>query len=162
MPFIYSCAMEKYQELRERAFKNLQTADHMLTMTYPLVQDQKLLIAVLDNIFLALTNAMGAILHYERLNKNIPPFQDNFDSKFNMFRQRCVPKFNIGSDNILFIQEIKELMLEHKRSPVEFARKDSFVICSAGYNLRSINTQKLKEYIKKTKEILETAQSIVV
>ena len=36
--------MEKFQEAREKARRNLQIADHMLYMTYGLVQDPKLLL----------------------------------------------------------------------------------------------------------------------
>jgi hypothetical protein len=57
--------MEKFQELREVAKKKLQLADHILTMTYPIVNDSKLLLAVVENMFLALTNAMGSVLYYE-------------------------------------------------------------------------------------------------
>jgi len=70
--------MEKFQELRELSKKRIRVADHMLTMTYPLVQDSKLLLAVVENIFLALTYIMGSVLHYERTFKRIPLFQDDF------------------------------------------------------------------------------------
>ena len=54
--------MEKYEELRDMARKKIQIADHMLTMTYPMIKDPKLLLAVMENIFLALTNSIAASL----------------------------------------------------------------------------------------------------
>src|SRR3989338_261446 len=90
--------MEKFQESRERARRNIQLADHMLTQTYPLVKDPKLLLAVIENIFLALTNAMASVLYYERLFKRIPPFHDNFESKFYLFKMKTAMKYNIGPD----------------------------------------------------------------
>ncbi|MCP3682530.1 MAG: hypothetical protein GY861_07545, partial [bacterium] len=47
--------MEKFQEAREKARKNINVADHMFCMTYPLVKDNRLLLAILENIFLGFT-----------------------------------------------------------------------------------------------------------
>src|SRR3989338_8825470 len=108
--------MEKFQELRDVAKKKIYLADYMLTQTYPLIQDTKLLLAVMENIFLALTNAMGSILYYERLFKRIPPFHDNFDSKFNMFRAKIVDNHNIEKEHVKFIQDVKDIIIAHKKS----------------------------------------------
>ena len=64
--------MEKYEEIRDKAIKNIKIADHMLTQTYPLVKDPRLLLTVLENVFLSLTNAIGALLYFERLYKRVP------------------------------------------------------------------------------------------
>src|SRR3989338_5812338 len=112
--------MEKYEELMDIARKRVQVADHMLTMTYPLVKDPKLLLAVMENIFLALTNSIGALLHYERIYKRVPPFQDTFASKFNLFQNKCSQRYSIDNEHLMMIQEIKDMILQHKKSPVEF------------------------------------------
>lgn len=153
--------MERFQELREQAKKKTQVADHMLTMTYPLVQDSKLLLAIMQNIFLALTYAVGSILHYERTFKKIPPFQDNFSSKFNMFRAKIVDKYKINSDYVDFIQDVKDIILQHKQSPVEFVRKDRFVICSDDYKMKTISIENMREYLNKTKSFIALASTIV-
>ena len=153
--------MEKFQELKEAAKKRLRIADHMLTQTYPLVQDPKLLLAVMENIFLALTNSMGSVLYYERLFKKIPPFQDNFASKFRMFREKCADKYRINRDQLAFIQDVKNIILEHKKSPVEFVRKDQFVICNGSYRTHTISVNELKDYITKSKSFLRHTEDIV-
>ena len=153
--------MEKFQQLREESKKKLKIADHMLIMTYPLVQDTKLLLAVMQNIFLSLTYAMGSILHYERSFKTIPPFQDNFSSKFNMFRAKIVDKYKIDKDYVKFIEEVKDIIVQHKQSPVEFVRKDRFVICSDNYNMKTISIETMKEYLNKTKSFIAIASGIV-
>lgn len=143
--------MERFQELREAAKKKVHLADHILTQTYPLVKDTKLLLVVIENIFLALTNAIGSLLYYERLFKRIPPFQDTFSSKFNMFRAKCVDRYKIDKELVLFIQGVKDIILEHKKSPVEFVRKDRFVICSDNYSMKTLSVEQIKEYLSKTK-----------
>ncbi|MBS3098364.1 hypothetical protein J4209_06235 [Candidatus Woesearchaeota archaeon] len=153
--------MEKFQELRDVAKKKIYLADYMLTQTYPLIQDTRLLLAVLENIFLALTNAMGSVLYYERLFKRIPPFHDNFDSKFNMFRANVVDKYKVKGEHINLIQHIKDVIVEHKKSPVEFTRKDMFVICSDDYRMKTVSVEDIKKYVIRAKSFIEETSNIV-
>ncbi|MBL7054443.1 hypothetical protein ISS05_01655 [Candidatus Woesearchaeota archaeon] len=152
--------MEKFQELREIAKKKLQLADHILTMTYPIVNDGRLLLAVMENIFLALTNAMGSVLYYERLFKRVPPFHDNFSSKFNLFKEYAEKK-KVNEEYLKLIQNTKSIIVKHKTSPVEFARKDQFVICNGSYKTHTISVNELKDYIAKAKSFLRQTQDIV-
>lgn len=154
--------MEKFQELRESAKKKIGVADHMLTQTYPLIQDPKLLLAVLENVFLSFTNSMSSILYYERLFKRIPPFQDNFESKFNSFRARIVEKHNVNAKYVNTIKEVKDLIVQHKKSPVEFVRKDKFVICNENYKIKTISINDIKSYIQEAKEFNKISQNITM
>ncbi|MCK4521930.1 MAG: hypothetical protein KAU20_05115 [Nanoarchaeota archaeon] len=153
--------MERFQELRDRAKKKIMLADHIITQTYPLIKDPKLLLSAIENIFLALTNSMGSLLHYERLFKRIPPFQDTFDSKFNIFKERCVEKYNIKQDYISVIKELKDIIIEHKKSPMEFVRNDRFVICSDNYRMKTIDIDKIKKMMHITKDFVFDMEKIV-
>ena len=106
---------------------------------------------IMENIFLAYTNAMAAILYHDRLFKRIPPFQDNFDSKFNMFRERCVEKYDFDKSQVTDIQDIKDIIVQHKKSPMEFVRKDRFVICSDNYRMKTLSLVDIQGYISKAK-----------
>ncbi|MBW2989256.1 hypothetical protein KY358_02960 [Candidatus Woesearchaeota archaeon] len=152
---------ERYEELRDAARKKIQIADHMLTMTYPLVKDPKLLLAAVENIFLALANSMGSLLYYEKNYKIIPPFQDNFTSKFNIFREKCAKRHNIDDGMVLMMDEIRDIVIQHKNSPVEFTRNDSLVICSQDYNMKTIDPEKMKRYIMKSKLFISNINSII-
>jgi hypothetical protein len=153
--------MERFQEARDLAIKKIRVADHMLVMTYPLVQDPKLLLAILENVLEGLTYGMSAILYYERLFKRIPPFQDEFDSKFNMFKSKIVNKHNIDKGYIRLIEELREIIKEHKKSPIEFARKDKFVICSPTYKLKTVSIKEAKDYIAKSKQFLTVMEDVL-
>ena len=147
--------MERYNEEREGALKKIRVADHMLTMTYPIVQDPKILMAVLENIFQSMESSISSILYYERKYKRIPPFQDTFESKFNMFRMRCVERYSIPKEYLTLISEIKEIILKHKESPIEFRRKDKFVICSENYDIKTISIKDIKDFLIKSKLFCE-------
>ncbi|MBW2983649.1 hypothetical protein KY361_00880 [Candidatus Woesearchaeota archaeon] len=153
--------MEKFLELKEEAAKKLKTADHILTQSYPLVKDTKLLLAVMDNIFLGMTNAMASLLYYERALKSIPPFHDNFASKFNMFRSRLVDKYKIKKEHVSILEEVKDIIVEHRKSPVEFTRKGCFVICSDNYDMKAISADKINKYLTGAKSFLDAISKLV-
>ena len=152
--------MEKFQVTREESKKYLKIADHMLTVTYPLVKDPKLLLAVMENLFLSLTKAMASILYYERYYKRIPPFHDTFESKFNMLRLKVAGMYNMRPEYIKMIEEIKSTIVEHKNAPVEFARKDIFVIYSDNYSMKTLSIKEMKEYVAKAKLFISDISNI--
>jgi len=153
--------MEKFQELRDVASKKLHLADHILTMTYPMIKDSKLLLSAIENLFLALTYGMSSLLHYERLFKRIPPFADNFASKFELFKDKCVHRYNIDEEIIKIIQDIKEIIIAHKKSPMEFTRKETLVICDRDYRTRIISENMIKSYVEKAKLFIKNISTIV-
>jgi hypothetical protein len=153
--------MEQFQTERDEAIKKLKLADHMLSITYQLVQDPKLLLAVMENIYSAMEKAMSSVLYYERLFKRIPPFTDNFESKLGMFKNKVMNKYKISDDYIKTMQELREIIVEHKHSPVEFARKDKFVICSDNYKMKTISTQEIKKYVATAKLFIQNTSFIV-
>lgn len=152
--------MEKFQEARDKAKRNLQIADHMAYMTYNLVKDPKLLVVVMENLFLSLTNAISSVLHYERFFKRLEPFPENFEAKFAIF-QDCAVKYSIDKSYLSMIRDIKEFIYEHKRSPVEFTRKDRYVICTDNYKMKAISLDQIKKYILLTRSFLQLTGSIV-
>ena len=153
--------MEKCKTALAEAKHYLKIADHMLIITYPLVKDPKIMVAVIENIFLSFTKAMGAILYYERYNKRIPPFHETFESKFNMFRLKIVNKYKIKKDYVKLIEDIKSIILEHKKSPIEFIRKELFVICSKDYKVSTLSVKSMKTYVSKAKLFIADISNLI-
>src|SRR3989338_8576443 len=116
--------MEKFQELRDAAAKKLQLADHILTITYPMVKDPHLLLSSVENLFLAFSYGMGSVLHYERLFKRIPLFPDDFASKFEIFRDKCAKRYNVDEECLKIMKSLREIIIAHKKSPMEFQRNN--------------------------------------
>jgi hypothetical protein len=152
--------MEDFQKYREMAERNIKVADHILLVTYPLVQDTKLLLGVTENILSALKNLVYTIVAYERLYRRIPPYHDNFESNYNMFRVKIVPRYKIDKTHILFIEKMLEIIKKHKESPIEFQRKDKFVICSEGWKVETLNLNQLRDFIYKTRDFFNCIKQI--
>jgi len=153
--------MNDYIEFISKAKRNLQIADHLLTQTYPLVKDPSLFLAVLENIYSSLTNSVDSLIFFERENKTIPPFHDSFESKLNLFKLKLMSKHNISQDYLTLLLDVKELLNNHKKSPVEFSRNDTFVICSEKYDINKISVSQIKKFISKSKVFYELVNKIV-
>jgi len=147
--------MEQYQELREKARRNVQVADHMLTMSYPMLKDPKILVSVATNLLQASENAITAILEYERLFKRIPAYHETFQGKIDAFRDKVMKSYGFDSKGLRLTMDLKEIIGAHTESPVEFARKDKFVIASDNYEIRTLTVSDLKKYIEETKTFID-------
>ncbi len=152
--------MEQFQESNLKAKKHLQTADHILSMTYPLIKDPKILLTVLDNINKSFQCMMDTVLQYDRLYKRIPIYADKFEEKYLIFKQKSGARYNFDPDFLEMAREIKETMQAHKKSPVEFARKNKFVICDDKYQTKTIEETSLKIYIAKAKLYHKIVQNV--
>lgn len=153
--------MADFRAFMDRANSRIKAADHMLTQTYPLVMDPKLLLAVVDNLFLSIVSGMTGMLCYEREFRRVPAFVENFENKFRIFSERCVPRYKISKEYLIMIQEVKDLIIAHKDSPVEFARKDSFVMCSDSYRIKTVYLERIRKYVELTKKFLSEISVII-
>lgn len=153
--------MEQYEARSKQARQDIKVADHMINVTYKFVDDPKILMTVIQRLMSSVENTMAAILYYERMYKRIPAFNDSFESMYNLFKARLTRRYQINVEYIKLIEELKEIIDKHKKSPVEFSRKDKFVICSEDYKMRVVTADKIKNYINKAKLFHTEAERMV-
>ncbi len=126
--------MEKYIEKLNQAIKSIQLADHMTYVTFPLFNEQKLLLKIFEEIHKAIIYFIEAILEYEYIYKRIQLYKDNKDN-LSTFFEKCAKNYGITNEQIKKIKELIELHNKHKQSAMEFIRKQKVVIMSD--NLRT-------------------------
>ena len=145
--------MEKFQENLNDAVKNLQIADHMTYVTFPLVRDNRLLLKIFDNIYKSIIGSINAILNYEYLYKRIKIYTD-INENFQTFSNKCVKNYSLTNEQIRRIQQIISLNKQHKQSAMEFVKQDKVVILSDNLGTEIIDIQKIKEFLLLAKELL--------
>ena len=153
--------MEKFQEYRQEARQKLKNADHLVTMAYPMVGDNKLLLVAVKNLAEALNLSVLSALAYERLQRRIPPFHDDKESALNSFERDVAPRYKIDTNYIKLITDLNELVRLHKDSAVEFSRKDKFVIASETYRLMELSQGLLKDNLERARRFIESMEIIV-
>jgi hypothetical protein len=140
---------EDLQKNLKESIKHLQIADHITYVTFPLVNDKRLLLKVFEEIYKSIVFSINSMVIFEKLeNKGInEDFIADFLNKYG-------ENYNFGNDKINKIFEIMEINRKHRESSMEFVRKDKLVIMSNNLNIQSLNIISIKEYLILAKELV--------
>jgi hypothetical protein len=145
---------KKYIENLQKAIKELKIADHMIYVTYPVIKDKRLLIKALEQVYNSVISLINAILQYDFYWKKIrlsPEASVNFD----IFITKSSKNYNISQNEISEIIELILLMESHKKSPMEFLRKEKIVIMSDSLKTNTLDVEKMKRYLNLAKRLIE-------
>ena len=140
----------------EEAKRLLKVADHMVYITYPVLQEKRLLIKILEQINLALKKTVSTILNHEYIHKRITKFDDpklNFDSFI-----ASASHYGIEKSHINTIEKVSKIMELHSKSPLEFVRKDAFVIMTDNLQTEQITLERVKIFLQVSKQIIENTE----
>lgn len=143
--------MNKKQEYLDISLKHLQIADHIAYITYPLVNEKKLLLKIFEEIHKSIINMITAILIFEHQKNKIKLYRDNKENIKNFIK--LSQNYNIKQEEIKKIIEILEINKMHKNSAMEFSRKDNIVIMQDDLKISTINILKIKEYLTLAKSL---------
>ncbi|MFW5746204.1 MAG: hypothetical protein ACOCWQ_01490 [Nanoarchaeota archaeon] len=135
---------------KQQATRHVRTAEHLLRTTYPLLQDPKLLLGVLHNLYdaqkLALDHLLSEIGHD-------PHHYASAESKMRILQfqsKDCMP-----ASRIRLITDTRQLVERHHGAPVEFRRKGTYVMCSDAYEMTTLSEENLDSILQKTKEMVK-------
>jgi len=152
--------MEKYQEHLENAIKNMRIADHIVYITYPVVRDKRLLLSSINKIYESLLSVINAILQYDYLWKRIKLYENAKDN-FRVFLEKSGPRYGLTSQEITKIIEFISLVETHKKSPIEFLRREKIVIMTDNLQTKTIDIELIKSYLSLVKSLIAKARFLL-
>ena len=152
--------MEKFVEYLEEAGKMIQTIDHMVYITFPLLKDKKLLLKILLDAKIAISKCINSILQYEYLYKKINLCK-NPKTNFRIFKEQCTQRYNITKEETLLIEELFNLVEKHNQSPFEFVRNNKIIILSENLKQNTLTIEKTKEFLFLAKSVLNKAEKMI-
>ena len=153
--------MHEVLDLLNSANKIFKTSDHLAYVTYPLVKDNKLIIAITENLEEAMKKAIEAVLSYDRYYKRIMSIPQDFQSKLEIFRTSCMPRYNISTNYLNLLKELNEINEARRHSKLEFIRQDKYILTQDNFILRTLTYPKVKEYVNTGKRFFEKINSII-
>jgi hypothetical protein len=141
----------------DSADQKLKVADHLISTTYSLVNEPKLLVSVIENLLSAMELQITEMLEYE---KNFRPLHyDSKESKLDIFRRKIIPKYDLDPKIMDFIAELQNIVDEHKKSLTEFRRKQKFVITDKEYNIKTLELKDTKARFNQAKNYIHEIKS---
>ncbi|MEK6903216.1 MAG: hypothetical protein AABW64_01045 [Nanoarchaeota archaeon] len=153
--------MEEIQQKLVEAKECLRRADHMASVTFSLLNETKLLLVIVDNLYQAIGKSIEALLRYDYLYKRIGEIPLGERARLQFFKDNVARRYNIPYESMTAIKELYDLMEKRKKSPMEFVRKDTYIIASNEYKLRLLDIKKVKEYVEKTKMFIKKVESVI-
>tara|TARA_Y100000310_G_scaffold344244_1_gene455950 strand:- start:10464 stop:10949 length:486 start_codon:yes stop_codon:yes gene_type:complete len=131
-----------------------RSADHLVYITMPVVQDEKLLIRALENLHKSLVLAISTILKFEYLYKRVDLGKDT-RKNLDMFFGKCAVRYGLNEKDCELIREIMFLGKKHKESGFEFSKKGKVVILDDSLKTSELDTEKVKSFLSLGKRLLE-------
>jgi len=129
----------------------------MLYVTYPVIKDKRLLLKSLDEVYDAIVLIINSILQYDYLRRMIT-LTNNPQQNFETFITKCSRRYNLSAEELSEITNLITLMENHKKSPMEFARKDKVIILSDSLKTTAVDSEKLKKYLSLAKNLVNKAK----
>ena len=145
--------MEKFLQNLEEADRIIKAMDHLTYVTFPLVKDKRMLLKIISETKKAVALCINSILQYDYLYRKIRLYKD-IKENFRTFGEKCAMRYGISQAEIAKIRELFELAEKHRKSPLEFVRKDKVVIMSENFQTSTVTLEKTKEYVILARNLL--------
>jgi len=104
-----------------------RAADHILLVTFPVVQDPKLLLRVLEHLDKAARTTISTVLKLEYLYKRVRLSRKGARNK-DLFFQVCRYQYRVSEEDSILLSEVLDLSKRHRASGVEFSQRKKVVI----------------------------------
>jgi hypothetical protein len=75
--------MQQYQEDLKQAIRHLQIADHITYVTFPLVNEKRLLLKIIEEINLAIIHSLNCMFNYKYPKEPIDLKKEKFQKTMN-------------------------------------------------------------------------------
>ena len=137
---------KKYLTELKEAIRHLKIADRMTFVTYPLVNEKKLLIKIFEEIYISVIKTINAILFYEEYYKKINTPNEP-EMQINFFIENFGKTYNLSEEQINRLNSLIKLEKKHKKSAVEFVRKENVVFLSDNLETKILNLNDIKNYL---------------
>jgi hypothetical protein len=151
----------KFLEHLQESERIVNSVDHMIYITFPLVKDKRLLFKILTEIKLAIVNCINAILQFEYINERITLYKSAKEN-FETFINRCSIRYKITKEEIASILELFDIIEKYKDSPMEFFRNEKIVILSENMKTKIITMEKIKFFLLLTKNLIKKTKEMFI
>ncbi len=146
--------MERHDECIAKAKQSLAVGEHVLKITYPLLKESKLLLAVLERIHDAHISLLQGVLTFEREARTIPPFHANFESMWNTLALRLAAKYSSSGNELTLFKTVEQTIKFHKEAVIAFGRKGELILASDEYVIQKITPESVADMLRSTQQMI--------
>jgi hypothetical protein len=137
---------EKSKSYLKDSAKHLQISDHMTYVTFPIVNEKRLILKIFEEIAKSINSVIDAAIDFEFTNQNLILHQKKENNIIN-FLDNLNKKYNLNKEDIEEIKEILYIEKKYKESSIDFVKQDKVVIMSDDLNIHTLTIEKIKDYL---------------
>jgi hypothetical protein len=142
--------MEKFAESLQNADKYLTNAEHIFNVTFKLVNDKKIFLNVIENLYKSVLYSIDSVLQLEFLLKRIKLAKDS-NENLRIFKN-LAERYGITKDELKITEDIFFIVKRHRQSSMEFLRGEKIVIMSESFPCY-LDTTRVKAYSETARNI---------
>ena len=137
----------------DEAGKKIAVLDHLLSVTFSLIKDKKILLKVADENADALKKLMSAILQYEYLKKRIR-LSVSPEANLKIFVDICAPRYGFSEEDVRTALESIAFSKKHLSSSMAFLRGEKIVVLNSGSSTTILTYEKTRRFVQCSKSLL--------
>ncbi len=141
--------------------KAYQRANHLLSVTFPLIKNKNLLIKIVQEIKNSVTKTVVAVLQYEYMCKRIKITPDP-ERNFQIFEEECAKKYEITQKELEQIRNLFELTKKQKESVMDIMKNDKVIHLSKDLTTETITPEKAKEFLDISRGIFQKTKEYII
>ncbi|MFW5865892.1 MAG: hypothetical protein ACOCU6_02240 [Nanoarchaeota archaeon] len=150
--------MDIFEYYMKEARRFIDSASHLKSISYKLSGDPELFAQMLEKIHKAHQNIVSMLLVTDPTCETVKECamlaQHDFDMAIKRIENNAERIFS--EKEMALIKQVHMLVKKRERSPVEFPRKDSLILCNDRYDTEQISIEMIQDLITQTQLLLKT------
>jgi hypothetical protein len=144
---------QNWQNYLNEAKFNFKNANHLAYVSLTLLKENRLLIKIILDLHKTAVSLIKAFLDFESEQKKITLSREP-QKNLSIFLEKVAPKY-LRKEQIDSLVKILKVAKQHKDSPLEFVKKDKFVIFNNG-NYEILTAENVRAMIHTLNQVISS------
>ncbi len=154
--------MADYEQLMKDARLEINSAEHLLFVTFNLNKDSNFVFTVTTQLIKSVRLSLEALLTYERKQKNIEPFPKQFSVMAEIFKNKVSKRKEFDPIMIGFLRKMVELEMSLNSSSIHYRRDDNYIVADQDYSTTTYDMSTIKTYFSQAEDFVNKVGEIIV
>ena len=144
--------------LFSEAKKEMAMADHIATVTLPLIRDKKIFLSVLQHANSSINGAIRSYLLLQKDKRRLRMVPSSEEIVRQLFFETFMEDLDVTIREKMELDEINEVVIAHNRSQAELKRGEEYVIVLPNFNTVTVNQNQIKRYLSLAKNFISKVE----
>ncbi|MFA5855797.1 MAG: hypothetical protein WC867_00430 [Candidatus Pacearchaeota archaeon] len=150
----------KSKEYFIESINHIKTSERMTYYIYPIIDDKRFILKILDSINKSLFSLFQSILINDNLDKKLKNSKQDKDFLKN-YSIKIRKKYNLSNKDIKTIHKLINLSIIRKKSAIDIVKDKKIILMMEDLNTFVLEISSIKEYITFMKNLQKKVEFII-